>query len=202
MKTTCLLFLAMSWAMLTHESVLYPRPWGGVSTGVAHTLLFMYAPHLGRAGVGWGADMKNDACATRESVLSRLPWIASAREGVPRSASSPAGAGRARGHSGPAPQKVTRPKPIPNSRQRSMPGNALHQPGSNKSIGAAKGGLIPNETFNNALVVRPPSVVRPTVPSFSKVRHRGPNPAVVGGSSPPLSSNTRAINGTRMNRKP
>ena len=78
----------------------------------------------------------------------------------------------------------------------------LHQPGSVKPTGAAKGGLIPNETVNNALPVRMSSVVRPTVPSLNNVRHRSPNPAVVGGSPNLHSSNTGAINGTRMNRKP
>jgi len=73
--------------------------------------------------------------------------------------------------------KVNRPRQLPNSRQRSLPGNAmnLHPPGSNKSGGAAKAGLIRNETVNMALPVRTPSVVRPTVPSFNNVRHRGPN---------------------------
>jgi hypothetical protein len=99
---------------------------------------------------------------------------------------------------------ANRPKQLPNSRKRSIPGNAmnLHQPGSDKSGGAAKGGLIQNETVNNALPVRPPSVVRPAVPSLNNVRHRGPNPAVVGGSANADSRNTGAINGTRMNRKP
>jgi hypothetical protein len=78
----------------------------------------------------------------------------------------------------------------------------LHQPGSNKSGGAAKAGLIRNETVNMALPVRTPSVVRPTVRSFNNVRHRGPNPAVVAGSVNSDSRNTGAINGTRMNRKP
>jgi hypothetical protein len=52
------------------------------------------------------------------------------------------------------------------------------------------------------LAARTPSVVRPTVPSFNNVRHRSPNPAVVGGSPSSHSSNSGAINGTRMNRKP
>jgi|SRR5208337_1732132 len=100
--------------------------------------------------------------------------------------------------------KVDRPKQLPNSRQRSLPGNGMnfHQPGSNKSAGAAKSGFIPNEGANIALAVRTPSVVRPSVPSFNNGRHRGPNPAVVGGSPNSHRSNTGAINGTRMNRKP
>ena len=106
---------------------------------------------------------------------------------------------------------ANRPKQLPNSRKRSIPGNAmnLHQPGSDKSGGAAKGGLIQNETVSNALPVRPPSIVRlrhNAQPSLNNVRHRGPNPAVVGGSAGGSanldSSNTGAINGTRMHRKP
>jgi hypothetical protein len=92
-----------------------------------------------------------------------------------------------------------------------MSGNAasLHQPGSGNS-GAAKGGLIQNEKASNAMPVRPRGTVRPTAatlnPSFNNVRHRGPNSAVVGGSAGGSanlnSSNTGAINGTRMHRKP
>ena len=98
--------------------------------------------------------------------------------------------------------KVNRPKQLPRSRQRYLPGNALHQPASNKPGGAAKGGLIPNETVNNALAARTPSAVRPAVPWLNNVRHRSANPAVVVGSPGSHGSNTGAINGTRMNRKP
>ena len=104
------------------------------------------------------------------------------------------------------------PMQLPNGRTRSIPGNAasLHQPGSGKSGAAAKAGLIHNVTASNAMPVRPPGTVRPTAttlnPSLNlspnNVRHRGPNPAVVGGSANLTSSNTGAINGTRMHRKP
>jgi hypothetical protein len=83
-----------------------------------------------------------------------------------------------------------------------MPGNALHQPGSDRSGVAAKGGLIQNEAVNIALAVRTPSVARPVVPSLNNVRHRSSNPAVASGSPNSHSSDTGAINGTRMNRKP
>jgi len=103
------------------------------------------------------------------------------------------------------------PKQLPNGRKRSTPGNAanLHQPGSGNSGAAAKGGLIQNETASKAMPVRPPGTVRPTAATLNplnNVRHRGPNPAVVGGSAGGSanlhSSNTGAINGTRMHRKP
>ena len=104
------------------------------------------------------------------------------------------------------------PEQLPKGRKRSIPGKAanLHQPGSGKSGAATKGGLIQNGTASNAMSVRPPGTVRPTTatlnPSFNNVRHRGPNSGVVGGSAGGSanlnSSNTGAINGTRMHRKP
>jgi hypothetical protein len=103
---------------------------------------------------------------------------------------------------------ANRRKQLPKSRTRSIPGNAanLHQPGSGKSGAAAKGGVIQNETASKAKPVRPPGTVRSTATTLNSspnnVRHRGPNPAVVRGSANLTSSNTGAINGTRMHRKP
>ena len=99
---------------------------------------------------------------------------------------------------------ANRPKQLPGSRKRSIPGNAinLHRSASDKSGGAATGGLIRNETVKKALPVRPPSVVKAAVPPLNNVRHRGPNPAVVGGSANSDSRNTGTLNGTRMSRKP
>jgi hypothetical protein len=77
----------------------------------------------------------------------------------------------------------------------------VYQPGLDKSGGAAKNGFVRNETVNNALGVRTPSDVRPAVPLLNNVRHRGPNPAVIGGSLNSHGTNTRTINGTRMNHR-
>jgi hypothetical protein len=77
----------------------------------------------------------------------------------------------------------------------------VYRPGSDKSGGAAKSGFIRKETVNNALAVRAPNVVRPTGPLLDNVRHRGPNPAVVGGSLNSHGTNTGTINGTRMNHR-
>lgn len=104
------------------------------------------------------------------------------------------------------------PKQVPNGRKGSISANAanLHQPGLAKAGAAAKGGLIQNKIASKATPVRLPGTVRPAAaslnPSLNNVRHRGPNPAVVGGSAGGSansnSSNTGAINGTRMHRKP
>lgn len=100
--------------------------------------------------------------------------------------------------------KASHPMLLPSRGQHSLPGNAMNfrQPSSDRPSVAATGGLIPNETLSKASRVRMSSVVRPAVPSFNNVRHRGPNPAVVGGSPKIGNSNAGAINGTRTNRKP
>ena len=100
--------------------------------------------------------------------------------------------------------KAKLPSQLPNQREHSTSGSAmnLHQPDSDKSGGVAKVGLTKNETVNNAMRVRTPSAARPDAPSLNNVRHRGPNPAVVGGSANTIARNPGAINGTSMNRRP
>jgi hypothetical protein len=220
MKTTCLLFLSISWAALTPgtsyavpESVLCPLPWG---EGVPR-------PAFSPAGAGrvrghWGPASQSTYSESSANTASGHPGGPAQRDAAPADDGRHPTEGKAsheqRDHgrasetnhlpSRASLTKANRPKQLPNSRQPSKPGNArnLHQPGPDKSGGAAKSGLIRNETVNNALPVRTPTVVRPTVPSLNNVPHRSPNPAVVGGSPSSHSSNTGAINGTRMNRKP
>jgi hypothetical protein len=99
--------------------------------------------------------------------------------------------------------KANRPKVLRNNRERSTSANSmnLYQPGSEKSSGTARGGLIRNETVNTTLPVRPPSVVSRTGLLPNSLRHRGANPAVIRGSANSDSRKTGAINGTRMNRR-
>jgi hypothetical protein len=95
---------------------------------------------------------------------------------------------------------ANRPKQLPLRRKRSKPLNATnpYPADLDKSGDAAQGR---NRTANNALPVRSTSVVRPTGASRINVRHRGPNPAVVGGPAS-NAGNTGALNGTRMHRRP
>ena len=100
-----------------------------------------------------------------------------------------------------------RSKQLPTSRKRFLPRNAasLRQPTSARSGAAAKSALIQNETAKHALPVQSTSV-RPSVASLNplptNVRHRGSNPAVVGGLANSRNSDTGAINGTGMHRRP
>jgi hypothetical protein len=76
-----------------------------------------------------------------------------------------------------------------------------HRPASDKSAAAAQNGLARNSTVTHAPSDRASGGVRPAVPSLSNVRHRGPNPAIVGGVGNSSTRNTAALDGTHMNRK-
>ena len=178
MKISCLLFL----------SLIAPMSWAALIPGTSYA-----AP--------------SQQTSARSSAATRVAGNPSKEQRSPRHASD-----KNHPRSRASLAAANHPKQLPNRRKRSIPGNAanLHKPDSGKSGAAAKRVLIQNETASNTMPVRPPRSARPTAatlnPSLNNVRHRGPNPAVVGGSAGGSanlnSSNTRAINGTRMHRKP
>jgi hypothetical protein len=102
---------------------------------------------------------------------------------------------------------TNRPKQLPTSRKRPLTPNpaSLRQPALARSGAAAKSALIQSETAKHALRVRSTSV-RPSVASLNglptNMHHRGSNPAVVGGLANSRNSDTGAINGTGMHRRP
>ena len=223
MKSTCLLFLTMSWATLT-QGAGYAVPSSPASRlsklensssgqrGSAAPLCGK--PLAFRPGPPISLSQRRLEGAAFQTTLRRLVNVQAPRKGEafphsgaaePLVSTHPVSAPASDPNHPPSRASLTkanRPKVLPNSRQRSISGNALHQPGSNKSGGVAKSGFIRNETVHNALPVRTPSGVRPTAPLPNNVRHRSPNPGVVSGSADFHSRNTGAINGTRMNRKP
>jgi hypothetical protein len=185
MKAACLLFLTMSCAMLM-QGTSYAAPSQQTSAQSSANTAGVH-PHGAEHAVS--PDNGKRPKEGNPSDEQRGPRYASGKN-HPRSRASLSAANR---H-----------KQLPRSRKSCLPKNAmkLHQSASDKSRGAATGGLIRNETVQNTLPVRPPSVVRAAVPSLDNVRHRGPNPAVIGGAANSDSRNTGAINGTRMNHKP
>ena len=102
-----------------------------------------------------------------------------------------------------SPSKSNRPDELANRRERSASEDSVnsHRPASDKSAGAAQIGLARNETVNHSPSNRASSAVRPVVPSLGNVRHRGSNPAIVGGVGSSNARNTGALDGTHMNRK-
>ena len=110
---------------------------------------------------------------------------------------------KSRPTSGISPSRSSHPEPRSITGVRSAPENAFHlQPGAAQSDRAATGGLIHNETAGRVAAIRPPIGTHPAAPSLSEVRHRGPNPAIVGGSSDSKMRTAGSINGTRINRRP
>jgi hypothetical protein len=106
---------------------------------------------------------------------------------------------------------TNRSKQLPTGRKLPLPRNAARsrQPALARSVGPAKGQLIQHETIGRTPPVRSTSI-RPRAASLNaslnplpnNVRHRGLNPAVVGGSANSGKSSTGAINGTGMHRRP
>jgi len=61
---------------------------------------------------------------------------------------------------------------------------------------------IRNQAARGALPARTSGAARPAAPLLGSARHRGANPAVVGGSASAAVRNAAALNGTAMKRKP
>ena len=186
MKTACLLFLAISGALMcgTGNAVASnPASQQTSSESSANTTGERPREHIAPA-----VDTKHQTGGTL-----------SGEQKDHRGASN---ANHARSHARVA--NANRPKQFPNSRERLTVGNPrnLRQPGPNKSVTVAKNGLIQHKTVSSALAVRPPRVFRSSSFSQDNVRHRGPNPAVIAGSANSRTGNTGMINGTRMNRRP
>lgn len=78
------------------------------------------------------------------------------------------------------------------------------QPGSrlSQSIVVEKRGSIQNKSMTSVSAVQRPSMFPSASPSLDNQRHRGANPAVIGGLGTSRLGGTGAINGSRMSRKP
>jgi hypothetical protein len=200
MKTTGLLFLMMVWAAWTQGMSftalpsgppptmnMREAPWSAVAAATAFPPSFAHLPYESKAEGG--------SCCYRTPRRLRHTYFRESGTAEPPGSRRPV---RRNLHK----PKASLPQPLANGRPRSPSGNVLHPAGANKTGGAVDGGFIRTGTTNNALASRAPSAIRPTAPPLSAVRHRGPNPAVVGGAPNIHGSNTGAINGTRMNRKP
>jgi hypothetical protein len=107
-----------------------------------------------------------------------------------------------RGRTGPA--AAAGPARRPLSPRASSSGAAVprHRPGPGLSGGATAGGFVQRNAVRHTLPVQSSGVLRPSVASLNMGHHRGPNPAVVGGSATVRARSTGAINGTGLNRQP
>jgi len=106
-------------------------------------------------------------------------------ERVPRPARSSTGTGRVRGLSARSSPTIKRSTHFSNNHPRPTRANALntHQQVTTKSAGPAK------------------SPARIVAPAITDLRHRNPNPAVLGGPVKSQVNGTGSISGTGMNRR-
>jgi hypothetical protein len=106
-------------------------------------------------------------------------------------------------HAGSAPPKATHPLPLPKTGTHHAAPNTTQarSAGALQSTNAAAAALRENHATSNLRSVQLHTAPRPAQ-SPNNVRHRSPNPAILGGSVSPSAANTGALNGTRMSRRP
>jgi hypothetical protein len=101
---------------------------------------------------------------------------------------------------GPAiPPKPNHSRRLPKNRQRSTPQKLT---GAQPATLRASGMPTPNKTANNVRIAHPPTSSRASIPTSNDVRHRGPNPATLGGSTSLRSANAGSLNGAHIARRP
>jgi hypothetical protein len=187
MKATCLLFLMISYAALTpgttYAGSSSSRPQQASPESAADTVSD-HPQDAGQPAPAAGGKRQKDNNPSGEQGVRRHV----SGKNQPRSLTT---------------IKV-RPKQLPNNRELFPSRNAMnfHQPGSDKSGAAVKNGLIQRKTVNSVVPVRTANVNQPTVPLRNNARHRGANPAVIGGSANSAGRNSGAINGTGVHRRP
>jgi hypothetical protein len=99
--------------------------------------------------------------------------------------------------------KTNRLKRPPNAQARSMTATPRSLPrAGRRSALVAKKGPIQNKSVTSVSAVQRQSMFPSSSPSLDNLRHRGPNPAVLGGLGTSKPGGTGAINGSRMSRKP
>jgi hypothetical protein len=100
--------------------------------------------------------------------------------------------------------KTNRLKHLTNGQARSTIATPRLQPQSrlNQSAVVAKKGSIQDKSVASVPSVQRQSMFPSSSPSLDNLRHRGPNPAMIGGLGTSKAGETGAINGSRISRKP
>jgi hypothetical protein len=189
MKTACLLVLTIGWgiARAATSGPAFQQP-SRESAGKAAS------DHSGPTQAG-----AERSCAVSQRRLpgrERIPVIGTAGQKL-HTAGLETASPKSRP---PGKNLIAEPRSAPARRERSALGNAFPPPAFAKSGGTAKGAFIHN--LKSTVPARPRTMVRPAPATLSSVRHRGPNPAVIGGLGNTMTSSTGSISGTGMHRRP
>jgi hypothetical protein len=95
--------------------------------------------------------------------------------------------------------KPNHSQPLPKNQKRSTPQKLT---GTQQASPRSSGMPIANKTANNTRFVQPRTTSRASIPASHNVRHRGPNPATLGGSTSLRAANVGSLNGAHIARKP
>jgi len=178
-----------------------------------HLLLLMI---VGAALLSGGLYAVPTNPASDQAASQSAPKAVSAQSNRPSGDGGPQGDARASGEqrdprgssdkNGPRGKalatKPTRPRPIAGQRALPEAGNPANVRSSVPSQPAVVNhGSIQNEAIYRALPVRPSGMIRPAAPSAGNVRHRDPNPPVIGGAASSHSRSAAVIDGTRTKLK-
>ena len=189
MRTACLVFVMIGCAGLMRGPV-YAAPDTGTSQQASAASSSNTASNS-PGNVGQPAPVPDEKQPTKGKSSDAQPMQRNvSHEGRPRGRSNPT--------------KTERFPQVSNNASRSMLGTTGNheQPGSSALGRTAMGGPIRNQGVRHAFSVQPASGARFNTPTLNNVRHRSPNPAIVGGSGNITRKNDGALDGTRMPRKP
>ena len=122
---------------------------------------------------------------TDDRTVNRAAGPVSRGDGLRRPARSSVGAGRVTVHSAQPSRSVNLSTRSSNLRKRTTGANApnVRAPGTSKPAGAAK------------------SIPRIAAPTITAARHRGPNPATIGGAGTNKATGTGSVSGTGISRR-
>jgi hypothetical protein len=95
--------------------------------------------------------------------------------------------------------KPSHSQPLPKNQKRSTPQKLT---GTQPAAPRASGMPITNKTASNARFALSPTTSRASIPTSNNIRHRGPNPATLGGSTSVRAANAGTLSGNRIGRKP
>lgn len=183
---TCLIFIIVGWVALL-AGTGYAASQQSPSESIANTS----SDHARDAEHAAPASNRNRQADRKASTETAAPRRASKKD----HARSPASL-----------TKAIRPRQPSSNGEHSKSGSAINprQPVLNSSSGVTKEGLIHNhnETLSRTQPVRPSGVVRTKAASLNNARHRGPNPAAIGGPASSDTRDTAAINGNHVGRRP
>jgi len=188
MRGGCVLMVSIGYAVLAHATAyggpsdFVPQP--SASRSSASTV----SGHLGnnahrRASIGKKQQ-------TNKGIVDKQQ-----RQRNPPEKRQPRGA---------SPGRANRSEQLPNGRELALGGSStgLRQSQRSRTIPAANGAPMQHESAGNAWPVRTPSVVSHAAITPNNLRHRDPNPAVIGGLANAKTGNIGGVNGTLVSRRP